>query len=102
MRDQGIGNSELARRLDVNERVVRRMLDPGHETKAENIQAALAVLGKRLTWKWLMRPGRRARRGGALRFRISSRLPEAIVQACNPPHPHGPRGLDFMRWRWHV
>ena len=30
-------------------RVVRRMLDPAHETKAEKIQAALAVLGKRLT-----------------------------------------------------
>jgi hypothetical protein len=25
------------------------MLDPSHETKAEKIQAALAVLGKRLT-----------------------------------------------------
>jgi DNA-binding transcriptional regulator LsrR (DeoR family) len=40
---------ELARRLNVDERVVRRMLDPAHETKAEKIQAALAVLGKRLT-----------------------------------------------------
>ena len=49
MRDQGINNSELARRLNVDERVVRRMLDPAHETKAEKIQAALAVLGKRLT-----------------------------------------------------
>src|SRR3984893_16734476 len=49
MRDQDINNSELARRLNVNERVVRRMLDPAHETKAEKIQAALAVLGKRLT-----------------------------------------------------
>jgi hypothetical protein len=29
--------------------VVRRMLDPAHETKAEKMQAALAVLGKRLT-----------------------------------------------------
>ena len=49
MRDHGINNSELARRLNVDERVVRRMLDPAHETKAEKIQAALAVLGKRLT-----------------------------------------------------
>jgi len=49
MRDQGTNNSELARRLNVDERVVRRMLDPAHETKAEKIQAALAVLGKRLT-----------------------------------------------------
>jgi antitoxin HicB len=48
-RDEKINNSELARRLNVDERVVRRMLDPAHETKAEKIQAALAVLGKRLT-----------------------------------------------------
>lgn len=49
MRDQRISNSELARRLGVHERVIRRMLDPEHATKAEKIQAALAVLGKQLT-----------------------------------------------------
>ena len=49
MRAQGIHNAALARRLNVDERVVRRMLDPAHETKAEKIQAALAALGKRLT-----------------------------------------------------
>ncbi len=49
MRDQRINNSELARRLGVHERVVRRMLDPEHATKAEKIQAALAALGKQMT-----------------------------------------------------
>jgi len=49
MRDQRISNSELARRLGVHERVIRRMLDPEHATKAEKIQAALAVLGKQMT-----------------------------------------------------
>jgi DNA-binding transcriptional regulator LsrR (DeoR family) len=49
MRDHGINNSELARHLNVDERVVRRMPAPAHETKAEKIQAALPVLGKRLT-----------------------------------------------------
>ncbi|MCC6857907.1 MAG: type II toxin-antitoxin system HicB family antitoxin [Bryobacterales bacterium] len=49
MREQGMSNSELARRLRVHERVVRRMLDPGHATRAERIQAALAVLGKQMT-----------------------------------------------------
>jgi antitoxin HicB len=49
MRDQGVSNSELARRLGVHERVVRRMLDPEHATKADRIQAALAVLGKQMT-----------------------------------------------------
>lgn len=49
MRDQRVNNSELARRLGVHERVIRRMLDPEHATKAEKIQAAIAVLGKQLT-----------------------------------------------------
>ncbi len=49
MRDQGVSNSELARRLGLHERVIRRMLDPEHATKAEKIQTALAVLGKQLT-----------------------------------------------------
>ena len=49
MRDQRVSNSELARRLGVHERVVRRMLDPEHATKPEKIQAALAVLGKQMT-----------------------------------------------------
>src|ERR1035437_3892731 len=49
MRDRQVNNSELARRLGVPERVVRRMLDPRHATKAERIQAALAVLGKQMT-----------------------------------------------------
>ncbi len=49
MRDQRVSNSELARRLGIHERVVRRMLDPEHATKAEKIQAALAVLGKQMT-----------------------------------------------------
>ena len=48
MRDQCVSNSELARRLGLHERVVRRMLDPEHATKAEKIQAALAVLGKHM------------------------------------------------------
>ena len=49
MRDQRVSNSELARRLGLHERVVRRMLDPEHATKAKKIQAALAVLGKQMT-----------------------------------------------------
>ncbi len=49
MRDQSISNSELARRLGFDERVIRRMLDPEHATKPEKIQAALALLGKQMT-----------------------------------------------------
>src|SRR5713226_12106 len=49
MRDQQVNNSELARRLGIHERVIRRLLDPEHASKAERIQAALAALGKQLT-----------------------------------------------------
>jgi hypothetical protein len=43
-----ITNSNLARRLEVRETVVRRMLDPNHATKSEKLQAALSTLGKRI------------------------------------------------------
>ena len=48
MVEQGVNNSELARRLGVRETVVRRMLDPEHDTRSEKIQAALEALGKRI------------------------------------------------------
>jgi antitoxin HicB len=48
MREQGVSNSELARRLRCSETVVRRMLDPKHDSKPEKLQAALAALGKRV------------------------------------------------------
>lgn len=48
MREGGIRNTALAKRLGVSETVVRRMLDPKHNTKPERIQAALAALGKRI------------------------------------------------------
>lgn len=49
MRDQQISNSELARRLGVHERAIRRMLDPEHGLKPAGIQMALAALGKQVT-----------------------------------------------------
>jgi antitoxin HicB len=48
MRESGVRNTELAKRLGISETVVRRMLDPKHNTKPERIQAALASLGKRI------------------------------------------------------
>ena len=48
MRDRNMRKTELAKRLGVSETVVRRMLDPKHDTKPEKIQAALAALGKRI------------------------------------------------------
>ncbi len=48
MRQRGVSNSQLARRLKCSETVVRRMLDPKHDSKPEKLQAALAALGKRV------------------------------------------------------
>ncbi len=48
VREQGLRNTELAKRLGVSETVVRRMLDPKHDTKPARIQAALNALGKRI------------------------------------------------------
>ena len=48
MRERHMANTELAKRLGVSETVVRRMLNPKHDTKPERIQAALAALGKRV------------------------------------------------------
>jgi antitoxin HicB len=48
MRERRMANTELAKRLGVSETVVRRMLNPRHDTKPEKLQAALVALGKRL------------------------------------------------------
>lgn len=41
-------NAKLSRLLNLDEKEVRRMLDPHHSTKASTIERALAVLGYRL------------------------------------------------------
>ena len=48
VREAGMSQSELARRLNVRETVVRRMLNPNHETRQEKLQAALEILGRRV------------------------------------------------------
>jgi antitoxin HicB len=48
LRERGMPNTELAGLLGVSETVVRRMLNPKHNTKPEKIQAALLALGKRI------------------------------------------------------
>ena len=47
LRDQGVSKSELARRMNVNEKEARRMLDPRHPAKVPTLERALAALGKR-------------------------------------------------------
>ena len=47
LRGQGVSKSELARRMNVNEKEARRMLDPRHPTKVPTLERALAALGRR-------------------------------------------------------
>ncbi|HEY3851381.1 MAG TPA: type II toxin-antitoxin system HicB family antitoxin [Steroidobacteraceae bacterium] len=46
VREAGITNSEFARRMRLDEKEARRILDPHHPTKLPRIEAALAVLGR--------------------------------------------------------
>jgi antitoxin HicB len=48
VQEAGISNSELARRLQLDEKEARRILDPHHPTKLPKIVAALAALGRRI------------------------------------------------------
>lgn len=48
VRKTGIGPSELARRLDINEKASRRLLDPRHASKAATLELALLAVGRRL------------------------------------------------------
>lgn len=47
MREQKVSKSELARRMHVQEKETRRMLDPNHPTKVPALERALAALGRR-------------------------------------------------------
>jgi antitoxin HicB len=48
MRELGLNNSQLARKLGLRETVVRRMLDPNHATRSERLQRVLEALGQKV------------------------------------------------------
>lgn len=48
IREKGLSNIAVARRLGLDEKEIRRMLDPRHATRLSRIQDVLANLGKRL------------------------------------------------------
>ncbi len=48
MKENKINKSELARRLNLDVREVRRMLNPHHGTKLPSMEQALAALGKHI------------------------------------------------------
>ncbi len=48
MRERGLSQADLSRRLAINEKEVRRILDPHHKTKLPRMEQALAAMGKQL------------------------------------------------------
>jgi antitoxin HicB len=56
MRAQGITRTELARQLGLQENAVRRLLDLDHRSHIDQIDRALATLGKRLEVR-VLQPG---------------------------------------------
>ncbi len=48
MRDQGVTQVALARRIGCDPKDVRRLLDLAHRSRLDRLEAALAALGKRL------------------------------------------------------
>lgn len=48
MQEQNVSKAELARRLGLDEKETRRMLDPKHGTKVPALERALHALGKRI------------------------------------------------------
>lgn len=48
MREAGVSNVQLARKLGIDEKEVRRMLDTGHGTKLPRIAEAVEALGHHL------------------------------------------------------
>ena len=48
MRDHGVTQVELARRIGCDPKDVRRLLDLMHRSRLDRLEAALAALGKRL------------------------------------------------------
>jgi antitoxin HicB len=48
VKESGIRNTELAKRLGADEKEIRRLLDPHHRSKLPRLEAALEVMGKKL------------------------------------------------------
>jgi antitoxin HicB len=48
MRESGMSNSRLARQLGCDEKDIRRLLDPRHNSRITSLQKALGTLGKRI------------------------------------------------------
>jgi antitoxin HicB len=49
MRAQRVGKAELARRLNCHLPQIDRLLDLGHDSRLDQLEAALSAMGKRLT-----------------------------------------------------
>ena len=48
MKDDGVTKVAMAKMIERNEKEVRRMLDPHHNTKLKSLEYALHKIGRRL------------------------------------------------------
>lgn len=88
-------NTELARSLGVSETVVRRMLNPKHDTKPEKIRAALRALGKRIVSELR---GCGVREGG---FAQGDMVREVYAPACLRRYSTSAALPAHSSTRWH-
>lgn len=74
MAEQGLSNVELAARLGVTEKVVRRLLDPDHRCRIDRLEAALQELGQRLELRIVGDAAGAGQKSGARRRRNEARV----------------------------
>ena len=78
MKEAAISKVALARTLQVDEKEVRRLLDPHHPSKLPRMEEALRALGKRLVL--------------SLQPAVNSAMPAAAARSREPPSARGRSG----------
>ncbi len=78
MKEAAISKAALARTLQVDEKEIRRLLDPHHPSKFPRMEEALRALGKRLVL--------------SLQPAVKSAMPAAAARGNKPPSTRGRNG----------
>lgn len=86
MKEKAISKAALARMLQVDEKEVRRLLDPHHPSKLPRMEEALRVLGKRLVLS-LQRAVKLAMPAASARGNKPPSARARTGHAKNGPHP---------------
>lgn len=76
---EGSSKAEIAKRLSIDEKEARRLMDPQHSTKVPRVAEALAAYGTRLRISVVPATSAASRRGGVLTAAKSVRRVEARI-----------------------